>query len=239
MMKIHQIFNILIVLVCSLQAQNPPGTVELSSNLFIDIVPVDNLLMNEFLMHQEELSTQKIDSILMNSGSFGLDKSLFVNKYKNNKIVLLASIDSSENYLKNPAYSNYPVINISKTDAIEYCRWRSKAVMLRYATLSKTEEERTKLPKEVLYRLPTSKEIQAALKKFGYSKGKRPSNQKIPFLIYRNKYRKKYKKAIFLENNLSEFLFDNIAYGSNWNNSNHTEEPNDFTTFRCVCEIQE
>jgi gliding motility-associated lipoprotein GldJ len=37
----------------------------------------------------------------------------------------------SENYLRHPAYANYPVVGVSWLQANEYCRWRTNAVNLK------------------------------------------------------------------------------------------------------------
>ncbi len=37
----------------------------------------------------------------------------------------------SENYLRHPAYSDYPVVGVSWLQAVQYCKWRTNAVNLR------------------------------------------------------------------------------------------------------------
>src|SRR5690606_37645105 len=37
----------------------------------------------------------------------------------------------SENYLRNPAYSNYPIVGVSWLQANRYCNWRTNAVNLK------------------------------------------------------------------------------------------------------------
>ena len=37
----------------------------------------------------------------------------------------------SENYLRHPAYSDYPVVGVSWLQAVQYCKWRTSAVNLK------------------------------------------------------------------------------------------------------------
>ena len=37
----------------------------------------------------------------------------------------------SENYLRHPAYADYPVVGVSWLQAVQYCKWRTSAVNLK------------------------------------------------------------------------------------------------------------
>ena len=78
-----------------------------------------------------------------------------------------------------------------------------------------------------------------AILKFGYSK--KQKNDEIPFSPYRLIFHlnRKKNKAIFLKDNLSEYTLDSIPFGTNWKQETKVDEPNDYTGFRCVCEIIE
>lgn len=235
------------ILSFSANAQNksypsPPGTVQLSDHLYIDAVPINNLMFREYLRYQEKLSEKKLDSILENSNSFGLNAESIIGKREidtTNQLVWIESTIKKDYYLERPKFQYFPVISVSKSEAISYCRWRSKAVMLNYAVKSKTEEERQSLPKLVTYRLPTSQELEMAVDNFGYSKGIKSNIEGIPFLAFRNGNKKKNKKVILIKDNLSEFISNGLVYWANWGNHEPIEDANDFTTFRCICEVTE
>ena len=57
-----------------------------------------------------------------------------------------------EFYYRHPAYSNYPVVNITYQDAIYFCEWLTK----------KYNENSKRKFKKVLFRLPTEKEWELA-----------------------------------------------------------------------------
>lgn len=228
-------FNIL-----GVYCQNPPGTVQLSENLYLDVAPVNNIMYQEFLRNQEKLSEKTLDSILVNSNSFGLNSELIIGKREidtTDRLVWIETTIKQDYYLEHPKFQYFPVISVSKLEAIDYCQWRSKAVMLHYAMKSKTEEERQSYPRNVTYRLPTSYELELAIDKFGYSKGFKSNTEGIPFLVYRKSNKKKNKKVILIKDNLSEYISNGLVYWSNWGNHEPVEDPNDFTTFRCICEV--
>ena len=82
--------------------QNPPGTVKLSENLYLDVAPVNNIMYQEFLRHQEKLSEKKLDSILENSNSFGLNADSIIGKREidtTNQLVWIESTIKRDYYL--------------------------------------------------------------------------------------------------------------------------------------------
>lgn len=243
-MRLYRVSIIILILLFSNKSysqnyERPPGTIQLDENLYIDVAPVDNLMFLEYLQNLNNLSVTKLDSILKNSQSYGLSrKSLFDQGSESDKIVIF-DFNESEEYLHHPKYAKHPVINVDVNQAKTFCEWRTKAVLFNFANVSKSEKERLKYPKKIKYRLPTNKEFNLAIETFGYSKGYKSEDKDIPFIIYRKKYKSKYKKALFIKNNLSEYTLDSLPFGKNWKNVNPTNESTNYTSFRCVCEILE
>lgn len=217
--------------------ENPPGTIKLADSLYIDVAPVDNLMFLEYSQNHDWISINKLDSILNNAASFGLNiEAMFGKKDDSDKLEIFV-FNESEQYLRHPKYAYYPAINITEDQAKSYCEWRTKAALVNYAIISKSEKEREKYPKEIKYRLPTVEELNLALETFGYSKGYKVKEKDIPFRVYRKKYESHYDKAIFIKNNLSELTLNSEPFGNNWKNEKPTTFGNDYTGFRCFCEI--
>jgi formylglycine-generating enzyme required for sulfatase activity len=96
---------------------NPPGTVKVADNLFLDIAEISNAAWAEY-------------------------RNWLKNKYGENSAEYLASaLDTNvwrdklfynEPYVKyyhsHPAYKDYPVVGVSYEQAVAYCNWRSDRV---------------------------------------------------------------------------------------------------------------
>ncbi|WP_044402605.1 SUMF1/EgtB/PvdO family nonheme iron enzyme [Lacinutrix sp. Hel_I_90] len=202
------------------KTENPPGTIRLNDSLFIDVAPIDNIMYKEFLDRSDTIMTSEVPE-----------------KLKKDKLNIIF-LDATNNYSNNPAYSNYPVINITKKQAEIYCTWRTHMVKLVWSMQSKSKGKRVNYPKNISYRLPKLDEFKQAVSLFGFSKKKLHPYDKKPIYPYRLNYYKRVKKAVFLKNNLSEYTLDTIPFGSNWKKASTFNEFNDYTGFRCVCEVE-
>lgn len=229
---------------------SPPGTIKLNDSLYIDVAPVDNFMYVEFVKSLKNFWSLDIHKELIELNKFGLDiesvEEKFNSKLTGFNIVELiiedssiASLTNNNRYFNHPKYSKYPMVNVSKNYAELFCKWRTDMVMLNWAINSKTEVERTEYPSKVEYKLPKTSEFEEAINLFGYSKNKKNVDKSTPIKPYGIKYKKNYKKAIFLKNNISEYTLDSIPYGSNWKSSTDFKELNNYTGFRCVCEIKQ
>ena len=113
---------------------NPPNTIQLSYNLYIDKTEIANIHWLEYLYY-----------LVKDSG----------NVYSTNALpdtsVWLIYGDSVrwQHYLRYPGYRFFPVVGITHAQAINYCRWRSEIVSAKVLT------EKTV---SYLYRLPTEDE---------------------------------------------------------------------------------
>lgn len=228
----------------------PPGTIYFKNNLFIDVAPVDNSMYLEFLHSVAYFWDENISEKTKNLPAFGLNMSLmkqrfdgmtvssdFVKSLNLNIDLKIGKNFSSDDFIRHPSYSYYPLVNMTRKQAEMYCKWRTDMVKINLAYSSKNLKQRTKHHKTINYRLPTESELNEALIIFGLSKKKFSKNELPPFTSYRNSYKKKYKKAYFLKNNISEITSDSTLFGENWKNSNDSKLPNDYTGFRCICEV--
>ena len=172
------------------------------------------------------------------------------NMFKINEFLVAhwKSKDNYRTYLNAPNYNYYPVVNISYETAKKFCEWRTWAVMF-MRSMDKTAKERNKYYSTVQYRLPTKEEWEYALDKFKSTIKYPPATLDSTNIIYSLNERGGKDVTAYQFSNLSEMLFEkNIAKGRNWadsasfNNINYTtnyNHPEDWLTFRCVCEVKE
>lgn len=99
-------------------APNPPGTVKIGENLFIDTNEMSNINYREFLYWQKAVygkESEKYRKMLPDT-------------------MVWCEIDTScifmvELYLTHPAFESYPVVGVTFEQALEYTKWRSDRVM--------------------------------------------------------------------------------------------------------------
>ncbi len=223
---------------------NPPGTIELSTNIYIDENPIDNLAWQEYIFVNwvGQINTNKEIPYLDVDGSceFIVEEKYFSEAEKlTEKSIgfVLFSLDSSSNsgsskyamgkmvgiqnsHSDKEIYSfNYPVIGVNKKEAERYCEWRTKAVLHVYSKMKK--KKRGKHYTKVKYRLPYEDELKQAMEKFGSEsdEGLFLNAENVDF-----KYLNKTFEEITLDGKNHEFV-----------------SPFNFEKrvgFRCVCEIE-
>ena len=95
----------------------PPGTVQIDANLYLDKSEVSNIGWREYMFWLEQIfgkqSNQYIESLP--------DTSIWVQLDSSHKSLM-------EYYFKHPAYSEYPVIGLTHTQAKQYTNWRADRV---------------------------------------------------------------------------------------------------------------
>lgn len=221
-----------------------PGTVYLYDNLYIDQVPITNIEYLFFLQNIKSFwSLEKHDSI-KNFQSYNLDMKSNSKNIEPDNMPLYIEMSLNEDlivddklilhdYLNYPSYSDFPVIYITKKQAQTYCLWRTDLVMLNWVSKSKTEKERLSFPKKVKFRLPTNKEFQFAINTFKKRNSLTVTKEKSPI-----KFRVKDEKSNdFILNNISEYTKGDTLFGENWRGTNEITSQNDYTGFRCICEV--
>lgn len=116
-------------------------------------------------------------------------------------------------------YENYTIVGVTKIQALNYCRWRSKVVSQIKGF-------------EVIYELPTTEDYELI-----------KTNAASKLIEGKTEYSKIRNNRIYgLCSNVSEISGDrNSVYGGEINNNNctdfDTELPNHFTGFRCKARI--
>jgi len=206
----------------------PPGTIFLNESLFIDKVPVTNLMFLEYLTAKDFIRKKGFDSFSefhkSTDQKFNRLTFLYPSFLKNlNK---KGSFLSKKNYFENYRYKNSPVLNVSKEQALDYCKWRTE--MVQYSWSNNTEQINYKIN----YRLPKEDELSLAkehfkkLNKFQFHADKNPT-----------KFKTQNEENDFVLYNISEYTLKENLFWQNWKNITPTEFPNETTGFRCVCEI--
>ncbi|SCY14702.1 Sulfatase-modifying factor enzyme 1 [Nonlabens sp. Hel1_33_55] len=148
----------------------PPGTIKVNDTLYVDRVPVTNLMYNEFLDNLENYWSMKKHERMQFYPRYDLSQDTVFQPWTGNtRLYMEATYEDPKatvnkqlklgEYSKNPRYSYHPVINISKFQAELFCLWRSDLSNAVYAIRSKSENKRARFPFKVNYRLPTQEEM--------------------------------------------------------------------------------
>lgn len=223
-----------------IKKKHPPGTVKLEEGKFIDFTPIDNFAWQEYLFFvwngkiqtnfdppyldkmedcvfvENEIDLEKCE--VLSAKSFGfvtfeLNSDTVWNNhnltYKIKKSVTLGRLQLE------PDPYDFPVLDINKKEAIDYCEWRTNVVMHNYSRMNKVKRKR--YFKNIRYRLPTSLELNKAKEKLGSSFEVIDSILHAPIHIYNFKEQTLDDGQVSLKRSI-----DNTRHG-----------------FRCICEILE
>jgi formylglycine-generating enzyme required for sulfatase activity len=239
----------------------PQGTIWLKDNIFIDELPVSTGDYMEFLYAMAENYSKKVHDTIAKLPLYKLnwkelDEYFQANKSSvkelqamdiNYKLPLSWTNDSAKkfHYFNSEEYSNYPLVNVSYEQAVEYCKWRTDITMLSYAVSSKNEKTRNYFYKRIRFRLPTKEELEYALKQT------REYNEPFTMALTDEDFSEEQETIQFIPGNISEIISEKgTAIGISWkdldkelqNNLTYPQKydgPKDWLGFRCVCEIIE
>lgn len=241
----------------------PPGTVWVNDTLYIDVNPVTNIEYREFLSFLVYTYSKKVRDSLDNIPLFGLNHDnfrSFMQKegpdyefYQLMKIPyhhLLSWAQSLDEYLTSPIFNDNPVIYVTYQQAQEYCLWRTRVVMLLWATKSKNQKQRNKYYTRIRYRLPTPEEWDLVIEKFKdnifTNKAILPYNIACTYPVIPQRRKLKF---YYMPGNVAEMTSEeNIAVGISWKDTDSTDNytkrvsylgARDWLGFRCVCQILE
>jgi formylglycine-generating enzyme required for sulfatase activity len=193
------------------EKQNPPGTVQLETNKYIDQSEISNFAWKEYLLWLKQ--------------NYGENSTEFKNALpENDSWKELYRIDFSLVAITKQNM-NYPVVGVSYKKAVDYCKWRTNRV-----------NEKNKGKSAVEYRLPTEDEyIEAArsekkdIEKF--------FNADLNLFSLPTKTKGFY--TMFVSNNVSEMTtIEGKAFGGNGTNGNIAlkayTSPEKWLGFRCI-----
>ncbi|POY39566.1 hypothetical protein C3L50_10385 [Flavobacterium alvei] len=214
-----------------LNAQNsieiPPGTIQLNDSLFIDVSPVTNSTFTEYLTAKKVLKNKGYDSFseftkATNEKGFPIEMKVIFPP-------LLIDFYSNNNYLTELGYwSGYqfqyhPVLNVSKEQAINFCKWRTEMVSHLWKYDEKHALNKNQSDK-INYRLATENELILAKTFFSNS------NTIIEF--------KEKLLDIKLEKNATQFTIFPVKELTTSEKLFNFNSNYGFTGFRCICEIE-
>lgn len=209
----------------------PPGTIRMPDGLYIDRVPVTNLMYLEFLSSVGSFWDSEMHQTIQNLPKYAVNpKFRELNTDETTEQIFVRNPDQDK--LRDPKYRQDPVVQISKREAEMFCRWRTDMVMLLWAIRSRNAKERKEYPAEIRYRLPGTEEYEAIKTHFS-DIGKLEDRDKFPSA---GKYNSEPTgEVIFYD--LAEITYDNEIFGEK--EVNPETLPNESVGFRCVCEVVE
>ncbi len=221
--------------------ETPPGTIKINDSLYIDKGPVDNKMYLEFIDSVNALWNYTLQDSLKSLNLEEIDDSLLTRSLNPlqsekiyEKITLVEDLKISdkvdiEYYFRHPKYQHHPMVGVSKEQAQLFCEWRTDMVNLKWG--KEITNNKTKYHK-IKYRLPTKKEYRMAKRSFIESdKILLPNTtllKKIDMEILQ-------RKDIFILYHIPEFTSTEKYLDSL---EKATKTKNNFTFFRCICEVQ-
>ncbi|QED37931.1 formylglycine-generating enzyme family protein [Antarcticibacterium arcticum] len=213
------------------QGIDPPGTIQVNSELYIDKTPVTNLMFMEYLKVKHFLAGKGFQTFKeYQESTEDTIKSL-------NYLYLspLVNLETAHGEIYKKAYIEdykyHPVLGITKEEAEDYCSWRSGMVSYLWQTNPKHIAKRD-YASRINYRLPFNEELAAAKNYF---------QDKEQLLLVKGKNPVRFKTTKnpkdFTLFKISEYTQTDTLYGENYKGIVPESFPNDVTGFRCVCEI--
>lgn len=198
----------------AIKTTNPPGTVPLQYNVFID----QNELSNSAWIEYINWLSRTHGETSMEVQNAMPDNTAFSALYKE---------DFNPSTFRNK-YVNYPVVGVSYAQAVAYCAWRSDRVN----QLESIEEK-------VQYRLPTKEEFVEAKE---LEKAATTKNFNEDLQLFSVEEKRNEKQVYQLTGNIAEMTSEEgIAFLENKDNHSCEIEyiaPNKNLGFRCVAEVR-
>ncbi|MEN8897403.1 MAG: SUMF1/EgtB/PvdO family nonheme iron enzyme [Nonlabens sp.] len=228
----------------------PPGTIKLTNDLYIDRVPVTNLMYNEFLENIENYWSLEKHEKMKEYPRFGLEEDsvftpwtgntrLYMQVNHQNPEEMITTKLNMENYANSPFFQWHPVVNISRKQAELYCLWRTDLANAVYAMKSKNASRRSIFPYQVKFRLPTQKEMIAAQNKLEREYKLTKYQEQIyaytgDFGLFRRMQDNKGQMTIL---EIKEIAKDTVFNAMLDRRLSYYEQEELKTGFRCICEV--
>lgn len=216
------------LLFCQDEVIIPPGTLKLNDSVFIDKSPVSNIMFSEYLNVKKVLKNKGYNSFNeftaeTNESGFPLEfrilripSPLLIEFYANDKFL------NKKGYATESKYTDFPVLNVPKTIAMNYCKWRTEMVSHlwmydeKYATVKDLAEK-------IVYRLATKEELLNASSIYSNSGN---------LVTFKGKLLK--IKEEIQSNKFSVFPISEMTLSDEFFND---QEDYEYIGFRCICEI--
>lgn len=227
----------------------PPGTIQVSENVFIDERPVTNLMYKEFLRHQEYYWTTDSYKIFNELPKYNAQlPEEIITLQRNGRVDALSSLldpskkvgskeeEQLNDYLKNVKYTNSPALQIDYDEAVLFCKWRSELATLRLDFVNKTRKSRVKYPKNLNYRLLNENEFVAVIEQFN----KYGFVSKLPFTYPSPEVDEIVNsKGSLVIYDLLEVLNKNQLFNPFTKSVSNDPKSETTTSFRCICETED
>jgi formylglycine-generating enzyme required for sulfatase activity len=229
------ILVILFFLTCSTQPENPPGTVKLTEDLYIDRSEVTNVDWREMLYWYNK--------------NYGDTSQQYIQMLPDSNCWKYPGL-SFDIYFRHPSYQHHPVVCISHEQALLYCKWRSDRVneaIYRKKNKIKASENldftKMVIPVSVTYRLPSPEEWEKA------ASTTQPGEKGFMLPIPEPAREKKgnNQTLVHMAGNVSEMTSEKgVARGANYTQKIQEYNPkqnipcdkaHNWLGFRCVCEV--
>lgn len=235
-----------------LDPSTPPGTIMLTEDLYIDRVPVTNLMYSEFLENIENYWSLEKHEKIKDFPRYGLEKdSVFTPWTGNTRLYMEANHQDPEemittklsmgNYASSPFFQWHPVVNVSRKQAELYCLWRTDLANSVYAIKSKNAFKRSRFPYQVKFRLPTQREMIAAQNKLEREFKLTKYQDQIyaytgDFGLFRRMQDEKGQMTIL---EIKEIAKDTVFNAMLDRRLSYYDQNELKTGFRCICEVVE
>ncbi len=194
---------------------NPPGTVKLDSDKYIDRTEITNRAWIEYMIHVKQEF-----GVYSNEYKFTIpDNAVWKEVYQT---------DFTTKTIKNDKL-DFPIIGINYEQAVEYCNWRTKLVNKKYKSHFVIE-----------YRLPTESEFNDALK---LEKEVNYKHFDTKYHLYHVKTKNKNDGPVNLSTNVSE-MTDEVGKALGGNFVNNIQNIKSYVSsekwlgFRCIAELK-
>lgn len=212
---------------------NPPGTIHLKDNLYIDKTPVTNIMFLEYLSANNFLKKKGYKSVkhyFKSTDGNSYPSEMFAFIYPSPLLYDLNTINYLKRrlYYKDYKYRYHPILNILKKQAMDFCRWRTPMVEHLWLIDEKYLTNR-EIAQKISYRLASEDEILLAKKVF--SERKKITDFKDKNLLPINL---KLEVENFIILPISELTESEVIIKHNTTRKSR----HNFIGFRCVCEIK-
>lgn len=227
----------------------PPATIKLSATLYLDRVPVTNVMYEEFLEQLQNSWSKKKSEKMLSYPRYGLDKDLVFERFNGSYFQyreaqytdldqMISNKLNLDNYIHLPIYRFQPAVTMNEAKAALFCKWRTDITNAVYAIKSKNASQRAKYPTKVVYRLPTKEEmVQAQNKLIRMKQFQLFQEQVLSFEGNVAQYREIQDSGFMTVYEIKEVAADGI-HNPLFNRTLKSYKESEMQTrFRCICEV--